>query len=79
MKDHLPYRREDQEVRVRVQQERALNIERSNGHKPRRSWVRRAIAGIVLGLLGYLVVSCVVEFRLHEPKFDRRNIKFDHR
>ncbi len=79
MKDHLPNHREDQEDRARAQQARALNIERSNGHKPRRSWVWRGIAGIVLGLLGYLVVSCVVEFRLHEPKFDRRTIKFDHR
>ena len=79
VKDHLPNYRPDQEERARVQQERALNIERSNGHKHGRSWVRRAIAGIVLGVLGYLVVSCVAEFRLHEPKIDRRTIKFDHR
>ena len=61
-----------------MQQERALNIERSDGHKPRRSWVRLAIAGIVLGLLSYLVASCFVEFYLHEAKFDRRT-NFDHR
>ena len=79
LKDHLPNYREDQENRARVRQEHALTVERSNGHKPKRSWVRRVIAGIVLGLLGYLVVSCVVELRVHEPKFDRSTIKFDHR
>ena len=76
MKDHLPNYQED---RARVQQERALNIERSNGHKPRRSWLRLAIAGVVLGLLSYLLVGWFVELHLQESKFDRHTVKVDHR
>ena len=51
VKAHPPNSRRDSEERARVAQERALNIERSNGDKPRRPWVRLAIAGIIVGLL----------------------------
>lgn len=75
MKAHPPNSRQDCEERARVAQERALNMERSNGDKPRRSWVRLAIAGIILALLIYLVHGCFVDLGLYGPKSDRVNLQ----
>ena len=42
------------------------------------TWRRRAVAGVVLGSVAYLVTSCIVELRLHKPKIDREKLRFGH-
>ncbi len=42
------------------------------------TWRRRAVAGVVLGSVAYLVTSCFVDWRLHKPKIDRGGLSFGH-
>ena len=46
--------------------------------KIKATWRRRAVAGVVLGSMAYLVTSCFMDLRLHKPKIDRAGLRFGH-
>lgn len=72
--------RHDGDERLRASQLKRLHHE-PNGHAriPRQRMGMRVVLGILLGSLIYLVTSCYYENRLHQPKFERRDFRFDHR
>jgi hypothetical protein len=44
----------------------------------KQTWRRRAVAGVAVGSIAYLVTSCIVDLRLHEPKINRGGLRFGH-
>ena len=77
MNDHVLRSRDDQRARDFSAQIHRLNQETvQDERKP--TWRRRAVAGVVLGSMAYLVTSCFLEQRLHKPKIDRARLGFGH-
>ena len=77
MNDHVIISRDDQRARdYSAQIHRLDHAPVQDEWKP--TWRRRAIAGVVLGSMAYLVTSCFVELRLHKPKIDRASVRFGH-
>lgn len=77
MKDHVPHWRDDQRARDRATQLHRLRDEKMR-EKSRSTWRRRAIAGVLIGSFGYLLTSCYIDQRLHQPKIDRVQFRFGH-
>lgn len=77
MHDRAPGSRDDQRAREYLAQIRRQNHEAGeDGRKP--TWRRRAVAGVVLGSMAYLVSNCFFDQRLHKPKIDRAMLRFGH-
>jgi hypothetical protein len=68
---------DDQRARHYSAQIHQLNDEPMRD-KRKSTWRRRAVTGVVVGSMAYLVTSCFLENRLHKPKVDRANLRFGH-
>jgi hypothetical protein len=69
--------RDDQRARDYSAQIHRLDHEQVQPER-KPSWRRRAVAGVVLGSVAYLVTSCFLDLRLDKPKIDRGNLRFGH-
>lgn len=77
MNDLVHPSRDDQRARHYSAQIHQLNEEPMQDER-KSTWRRRAVGGVVLGSMAYLVTSCFLENRLHKPKMDRANLRFGH-
>jgi hypothetical protein len=78
MNVHVHPSRDDQRARHYSAQIHQLN-EEPMPEKRKSTWRRRAVAGVVVGSMAWLVTSCFLEYRLHKPKIDRASLRFGHR
>ena len=69
--------RDDQRARDYSAQIHRLDYEPVQPER-KPSWRRRAVAGVVLGSVAYLVTSCFLDLRLDKPKIDRGSLRFGH-
>ena len=77
MHDRAPGSRDNQRAREHSAQIRRRNHEAGEDERT-PTWRRRAVAGVVLGSMAYLVSNCFFEQRLHKPKIDRAKLRFGH-
>ena len=77
MNDRVLRSRDEQRARDYSAQIHRLNDEPVQA-EPKPTWGRRAVAGVILGSMAYLVTSCFFEQRLHKPKIDREKLRFGH-
>ena len=77
MNGHVHPSHDEQRARHYSAQIRQLNEEPMQ-EKRKATWRRRAVAGVVVGSIAYLVTSCFLESRLHKPKMERANFRFGH-
>ncbi|SEP16608.1 hypothetical protein SAMN02990966_04229 [Rhodospirillales bacterium URHD0017] len=77
MNDPVHPSRDDERARHYSAQIHQLNDEPMQDDR-KSTWRRRAVAGVVLGSMAYLMTGCFLEYRLDKPKMDRANLRFGH-
>ncbi len=77
MKEHGLYWHDDERARGYAAQIHRLNDE-PLPTKPKSNWRRRAVAGVIVGSIGYLLTTCFLEQQLHKPKMERAKFRFGH-
>ena len=77
MHDRAPRSRDVQRARNYSAQIHRQNHEAGQDER-RTTWRRRAVVGVVLGSMAYLVANCYSDQQLHKPKIDRANLRFGH-
>ena len=74
MKDQVLQSRDDQRAREYAAQIHRLRDELiANDPKPK--WRRRAVVGVIIGSVAYILTSCYLEQELHKSKIERAGFR----